>query len=134
MLSPEERQSARRFADHCSAMLKDDERDQSLQRAYDMIDMLRDRFGDDETSFKVARYMALVMIAIGSTPAVQLGDLLDGSVASYSFAAGKLAGVYELPERKTAPEPQGGTQAEGIPFPIHERSDGSQSSDTGMYL
>ena len=130
MLSPEERQSARRLAEHYSSMLKDDEREQCLQRAHDMKDTLRKHFGDDDTAFKVARYMTLVLTVVGSTPAVQLADLLDGTVGAYGFAAGSLAGVYELPEREASED----ESEKGIPFGIGENSDGSQTSDTGMYL
>ena len=129
MLTPDERQAARQFAEHCSATLKDDERDECLQRAHDAIERLREDFGDDEMACKAARYLAYVMIAIGSTPAVRLGDLLDGSVAAYGFAAGSLAGVYELPERKA--------KEDGIPMGIHENSTEAADvaeSHIGQYL
>ena len=130
MLTPDERQSLRQSAERCSSMLKDDERDEVFQRTYAMIDNLREHFGDDETVVKVAKYISVVLTVVGSTPAVLLADLIDGSVGSYVFAAAQLAGVYELPERKDAPSH---VHNDGVDDP-RSTVERSQSDVVGPYL
>lgn len=124
MLSPEERQSARQYAEHCSSTLKDDEREQMLQKAHSVIDMLREKFGDDEAAYNAAQIVSYLMAGIAITPVGRVADLLDGSMAAYGFAAANLAGVYELPERED------GKTETPTSVPVGE----SPSSNIGQYL
>jgi hypothetical protein len=131
MLSPDDRQHARQYAERLSSMMKDEEREGCSQQAYKVIDMLREKFGDDGSAATCAQYIAYVLTAIAATPVGRAADLLDGSVGSYALAAANLAGVYDLPERKAHEHTAECESGPAVPATTPEAS---PSDHVGLYL
>lgn len=100
MLEADVRERLRRSAEAISSSLSDNEKDTVSEGAYKLIDALR-KFGtNDETCVRVALLVAGTMAMLESVPTRHLNDALGDTISAYTFAAGSLAGVYTLPERK----------------------------------
>lgn len=108
MLDAETREGIRRSAERISSTLTDAERDKAAQRAHQLIDHLHETFPDDDTAANVAFMLAAIFATLNEMPVRYLNQTINSSIDCYTFAAGRLAGVYTLPEREgeqPAPEP-----------------------------
>jgi hypothetical protein len=132
MLKPEAREGMRQAAEHVSSVLSDEDREEVGQRAHKIIDHLHEDF-DDDAAANAAYMLGAVLAALRSMPLRHVNETIEGTIDTYLLAAGALAGVYTLPERKDEePEPKG--PAPELAPEWQERADSAQSPGTGFYL
>jgi hypothetical protein len=130
VLKPEAREAIRQSAEHVSSVLSDEDREKVGQRAHKIIDHLHEEF-DDDGAANAAFMLAAVLAALNSMPLRDVSETITGTMDTYLLAAGRLAGVYTLPEREADPEP-----AEDAPLPYEPATlgDDAPSPGTGFYL
>lgn len=132
MLDAETKEGIRRSAERVSSTLTDAERQTAGQRAHRLVDHLHEDFPDDDTAAKVAFMLAAVLATLHSAPLRSVNHIIESSIDTYTFAAGRLAAVYELPLRNTDDEEASDDGPPPyIPAPVGEDV---ESTGTGFYL
>ena len=119
MLEADERESIRLSAESIAVQLTKRERETHSAAAHGFAESLRAVCeGDDDIASRVSQVIAALLVTAAELPLTEAGDTLAASIAAYAFAAGSLAGVYDLDDY----EP-GDDQALMMPDPL-----------TGQYL
>ena len=125
MLTSEYMEGLRQLAEGVSSTLKNDEKEYYGHAAHMFIESLHDTGCDDETASRVARVIALMMVAISRASVREVFDLLDANLIGYVLASASLAGVYDLPPRE---------EGDRLPVKPVTVPRGNTQADIGMYL
>lgn len=97
-ITPEQRESARQFAERVSSSLTDENRARLLHAAQPILAALRPECDGDGGTLRVICTMSTLIADCLRLPLSDAADAIIDTSAAYALAAGLLIGVFEVPD------------------------------------